>query len=115
MTTPSTLTPPTRVPISAAAAVVTMARSLLLPEPKLPEPKLFRGDLMSGIADLLVIRPPDANRRTNARHRQDVPNRAAPRVLTTLRFRLAEFSHSCAATARRGSAGRRRQRRDRKR
>src|SRR5580658_619825 len=57
MTTPSTLTPPTRVPISAAAAVVTMARSLLLPEPKLPEPKLFRGDLMSGIADLLVIRP----------------------------------------------------------
>jgi hypothetical protein len=44
---PSTLAPPTSVPISAAAAVVTIARNLVL-----SEPKLLTGDLTRDIADL---------------------------------------------------------------
>src|ERR1700726_3114523 len=81
---PSTLAPPTSVPISAAAAVVTTARSLVL-----PEPKLLIGDLTRDIADLSWSSPAPV-RRDNALHRHGVPNRPMQRVLKIPRFRAGK-------------------------
>src|ERR1700692_3300772 len=81
---PSTLAPPTSVPISAAAAVVTMARTLVL-----SEPKLLMGDLARDIADLSWSSPAPVLR-DNALHRHGVPNRPMRRVLKIPRFRAGE-------------------------
>src|ERR1700731_2531991 len=70
---PSTLTPPTRVPTSAAAAVNMAVRTRLV-----PEPKLLTGDLGSDIADLSRSNPAPPNLQSNALHRHRVPSHGRP-------------------------------------
>src|SRR5580693_6999962 len=107
---PSTLTPPTTVPISAAAAVNMAVRTRLVPEPKLLTGELT-GNLASDIVDLPWSNPAPPIFNPTRYIATAFPATADPREVP----RLAEFNRGCAAITRRGSAGPRRQRRDRKR